>query len=166
MQNFSHPPQSQQPGPSHGDPAQAPHQHQHQQYQQPYPQQHAGYGQVGPAGPAVAPGAKGFVAALFDFKFDHFITAKVMKIVYGFLLVVIGIGFLAAEYRGFELLLSSDYGPYVQDEAWRLILVAPFVAPFMLIVARIYCELLVVFVRMAEYLRDIATSLKARDASS
>jgi hypothetical protein len=95
---------------------------------------------------------KNFFEALFDFKFDYFVTAKVMKVIYGLMLLAIVLAFGAAEIEAIDH-LDSQYG---SDEAWMMMLGAPFMVPIAAIVARIYCEMLVVFVRMAEHLREIA----------
>ena len=99
---------------------------------------------------------KGFVASLFDFSFTYFITAKVMKVIYGFALVGVVLAWLAFEAMVVDRLGSSYCSSSCETEGYMMMLGSPFLVPFGMIGARIYCELLIVFVRMAEYLREIA----------
>lgn len=109
-----------------------------------------------PQGPAMAAKPmrgpdKNFFEALFDFKFDYFVTTKVIKVIYGLGLIAVVFAFLAAEYAGIEQ-LDRRYG---HDEAWMMILGAPFAVPVGVVILRVYCEMLVVFFRMAEHLRTL-----------
>ncbi len=95
---------------------------------------------------------KNFFEAMFDFKFDYFVTAKVMRVIYGLMLVGCVLGFFGAEIVALSE-LGSDYN---QDEAIMLMFAAPIFTPIAMLASRVYCEMLIVFVRMAEHLREIA----------
>lgn len=66
--------------------------------QQPYPQQPYGqqpaYGGGGPGGPGGRAEAKGFFGALFDFSFNHFVTPRIVKVVYVLALVVLVLAYV------------------------------------------------------------------------
>ena len=61
-------------------------------YDTPPPPPHEPYGQPAPATPP--PTGKGFFGALFDLKFEHFVTPMLVKVVYVLAIVGLGIGWL------------------------------------------------------------------------
>lgn len=95
-----------------------------------------------PGGAAPQDQAKGFIAALFDFKFDHFVTPKIVKAVYLVMTVLILLGALIT----FIVALSTGEG--------IMILFALFVVPIMAIIylalARMSMEMYYAVIRMSE----------------
>lgn len=95
-----------------------------------------------PGGAAPQDQAKGFIAALFDFKFDHFVTPKIVKAVYLVMTVLILLGALVT----FIVALSTGEG--------IMILFALFVVPIMAIIylalARMSMEMYYAVIRMSE----------------
>ena len=59
-----------------------------------------GYGP--PMGGPATPDGKGFFAALFDFGFNHFVTPKIVKVVYAIFTVLLALGYLAYVIFGFS----------------------------------------------------------------
>lgn len=91
--------------------------------------------------------AKGFVKSLYDFKFAHFVTPKLLRFFYAFFVIVLTIGaglFMLAS------LASGDSGA---------VFVGLFIIPIgyfvYLILTRIYFELVAALFRIADDLRAI-----------
>ena len=107
--------------------------------------------------PAAGTGEKGFFGSLFDFSFSSFVTTKLIKVIYGLLIVssvFVGIGVF---FRGiFEF--TSKYGS--EGLGILFIILSPVVAFLYLLLARLYCELIIVMFRIAETLRDINRKTK------
>lgn len=83
------------------------------------------------------------------FHFDSMITPRIITFVYWLLLLGCVIGFLS--------MLASALGTmkYSVLAGFGLMVLAPVVAVFGAIVARIYCELMIVVFKMNEALQDI-----------
>ena len=121
-----------------------------QQYAAPQQQAYAAP-QPAYAMPVSADEAKGFVGALFDLSFTSFITTKLIKFLYIILIVgaalsalgLIGSGFVAGSTSG---LLS--------------IVIAPIMFFGLVVLARVYLELVIVIFRGAEHLGEIAKQTK------
>jgi len=120
-------------------------------YQQPQPYATPGAGQPQYAMPVSADEAKGFIGALFDLSFTSFITTKLVKVLYIIAIVgaalealgVIGIGFARGSLYGLIMLVAS-----------------PIVFFAIVIVARVYMELVIVIFRAAEQLTEVAKNTK------
>ena len=121
--------------------------YQYQQHSTPPPPPYAPAGQAwAPAPPSagsdVAASAKGFLAALFDFNFDTFITPKIIKAVYIAVTAVIGltaVGFLLSA------LISGEPGVII-----AALVGVPLIAIVYLALARMTLELYFAVVRLSE----------------
>ncbi|HEY3739007.1 MAG TPA: DUF4282 domain-containing protein [Bryobacteraceae bacterium] len=133
-----------------------------QQYQQPgaqypqqgYPQQQYGAPQGGQpqyAMPVSADEAKGFIGALFDLSFSSFITTKLIKVLY--ILAIIGAGLEALAVIGVGFARGSMFGLV-------MLIASPIVFFAIVILARVYMELVMVIFRAAELLAEIAKNTK------
>jgi hypothetical protein len=116
-----------------------------------YPGQGAAYPGPGmpgyPAATQEASSAQGFVASLFDFGFNSFVTPKVVKVVYVLIMVVLGLFGLAC--TGIAFVFKPILGIFV------LIIVAPLFFFVYLALWRIALEIFVVVFRIADDLRAI-----------
>jgi hypothetical protein len=126
--------------------------------QQPQQQQPGGFGQMtGGAGAAAAALQKGFVGAMFDFSFNNYIAPKIIKILYGVWILFSVLVLIGGVGAGF-MQMASTYGSaavgFVQ------ILLAPFAAVLMLIIGRIYMEILIVLFKIVENLNEINRKTK------
>ena len=160
----SAPPQQGYPQPQQQQPYAQPQQPQQQQpyaqpqqpQQQPYAQPQAGYAPT--AMHAVdANAAKGFLSGLIDFSFTTFIATKVIKVLYGLLLLAIALGMLGAAWNVFDyMFLRSRFHP----EGFIQLVIIPFAGAAAVVVARLYCELLVVVFRIADNLAELNRKTK------
>ena len=92
-----------------------------------------------------------FLAALFDFSFSEFVTTKIIKILYGILIVLAGIAALVAIIAGFI------------DSAGRgvlMLVLSPLMFLLYVIMARVWLELVIVIFRIAEHVGEIARQKK------
>lgn len=116
-----------------------------------YPGQGAAY--PGPGGPGYAPQqqamatAKGFVASLFDFSFNSFVTPKVVKVVYVLVTILLGLTTLWFLVVAFKLGALAGI--------ITLLIVAPLFFFIELALWRIALELFVVIFRIADDIRAI-----------
>lgn len=136
-------PQYQQPGAAY--PQQGYPQQQQQQYGAPQG------GQPQYAMPVSADEAKGFIGALFDLSFSSFITTKLIKVLY--ILAMIGAGLEALAVIGVGFARGSMFGLV-------MLILSPIVFFAIVILARVYMELVMVIFRAAELLADIAKNTK------
>ncbi len=95
---------------------------------------------------------RGFLASLFDFGFTTFVTLRFLKVIYGIVMVLIGLGALGV----FVSLASQGAGSAVL----ALVLV-PIGALLYLVFARIYLELIALLFRIAESTARIDQHLTA-----
>lgn len=93
---------------------------------------------------------KGFFNALFDFSFSSFVTPKLIKLVYGILIVLAAIFALCTLGSG---LVALSRAPGV---ALLSILVSPLVFFFAVLMGRVYVEMLIVAFRICEHVGEIA----------
>lgn len=85
---------------------------------------------------------RGFFASLFDFSFSSFITIRLIKVIYALFIAgsaVFALLFVASAFRA-----SALFGLFV------LLIVAPVLFFFYVILARVYLELVVAIFRIAE----------------
>ncbi|HEX6151185.1 DUF4282 domain-containing protein [Nocardioides sp.] len=59
------------------------------------------YGQPAAPPPGDQSSAKGFLGALFDFTFEHFVTPMIVKVVYILAIIALGLGFFLFLAAGF-----------------------------------------------------------------
>ncbi len=84
----------------------------------------------------------GFFGALFDFSFSEFITTKIIKILYGILICLAGLGTLAIIFSGFQQLGGGGI---------VVLIIAPIVFLLYVILARVWLEIVLVIFRIAEH---------------
>jgi hypothetical protein len=116
----------------------------------PYPEQSGGYQAYPPSqpgGPDYDVSAKGFVASLFDFGFNSFVTPKVIKFIYVLYMIVIGLG--ALSFLIFSFKVSAIFGIIA------LVILCPLYFIVSLAFLRIVLEFYIVVFRMAEDIRSI-----------
>lgn len=97
----------------------------------------------------------GFFRALFDFSFTEFVTTRLIRLLYGIGVVVAAASAAAAILRGFQ------EGPGAGILA---LIVAPLIFLLVVIIARVWLEIIIVVFRIAEYLRDMAGERPSWDA--
>jgi uncharacterized protein DUF4282 len=91
--------------------------------------------------------AKNFIAALFDFGFNSFVTPKVVKVIYVLMMILIGLGALLFAITAFRV--SPAFG------AISLFILCPLFFLVELALWRIVLELFIVIFRIADDLRII-----------
>jgi hypothetical protein len=89
----------------------------------------------------------GFFGALFDFSFSQFVTARLVRLLYAIGVLVGVVVALAAIARGFDA--SAGAGVVA-------LIVAPLIFLLVVIIARVWLELIIVVFRIAEYLGEMA----------
>ena len=108
----------------------------------------------GAAAPGAAPPgipidqAKGFLGSLFDFSFTHFITSKLIKVLYG--LAIAGAGLMTIFAIGGAFNSSTIAGVLM------LLIGGPLLFLLYVILARVWLEVLIVIFRISEYTAEIA----------
>jgi hypothetical protein len=158
---YGQPQQQQQPGgyqqaPQPGGYQQAPQGYGQPAQAQPPQQPMGGFG-GGNAAAMAADLQKGFVGAMFDFSFNNYVTPKIVKVLYGLWILFAALTILAGMGGGVMQIVST-YGSaglgIVQ------ILIAPFAGILVLILGRVYMEVLIVLFKIAENLGDINRKTK------
>ncbi len=109
-------------------------------------------------GTAALTKGKGFLGALFDFSFNHFITVKMARILFGFLLLVAAIQTLL--FTGAMFQISTTAGLF-----FMVFLMIP-IFIVMAVFARLWVELIVVLFRIGEHAAEIARSLRESSPGS
>jgi hypothetical protein len=89
----------------------------------------------------------GFLRALFDFSFSQFVTTQLIKLLYAIGVLIAVVVAIGAIIRG----LSEGAGAGLVA-----LIVAPLVFLLVVIIARVWLELIIVVFRIAEYMRDMA----------
>lgn len=92
-----------------------------------------------------------FLSALFDFSFSEFVTTKIIKILYGILIVLAGVAALVAIIAGF----TNSVGQGI-----LMLILSPLVFLLYVILARVWLELVIVIFRIAENVGEIAERKK------
>jgi hypothetical protein len=90
---------------------------------------------------------QGFFGRLFDFSFKEFITPGIIKIIFWIAIILIALGVLV------NIITSFAQGAGI---GIITLIVAPIVGFIMVIIARIYMELIMVFFRIMGLLEGIA----------
>jgi hypothetical protein len=90
---------------------------------------------------------KGFFASLFDFSFTEFITIKIIKILYGIIIVLAGIFVLFFIVTGFRA--SAAMGILY-------IILSPLVFFLYVIIARVWLEIVIVIFRIEDNTKKMA----------
>ena len=97
----------------------------------------------------------GFLQALFDFSFNHFFTAKIIKLLYG--LSIFSAGLVAVLFIIFGFSASTGFGIFA------LLVGAPLIFLSAVICCRIYLELMVAIFRIAEALAHRGEKAEPKD---
>jgi len=91
----------------------------------------------------------GVCASLFDFKFKGFMTPKIIKILYWVIIILIGLGVFFNIITGF----SAGMIPGIIT-----LIVAPLIGFLLVMAARVYMEVIMVFFRMLGLLEGMAAA--------
>lgn len=91
--------------------------------------------------------AKGFLAALFDFGFDAFVTPKIVKVIY--MLIMILAGLYTLGFIGFAFATSLVFG------ILALVIIGPLFFLINIALWRMLLEVVMTFFRMADHLQAI-----------
>jgi hypothetical protein len=94
---------------------------------------------------------KGFLRALFDFSFTTYITPKIIKVIFGIVIVVSGLGWLG--YTIFAFATNVVLGIIV------FVIIGPLIFLLYIILARVYLEVVMAVFTIAENSTRIAQSL-------
>jgi hypothetical protein len=92
-----------------------------------------------------------FLEALFDFSFSEFVTVHLVRILYILALIVAIIGAATTVISLFSISFLAGLFS---------ILLAPLTFLIIMVVARVFLEMMVVIFRIADYLREIAAQGK------
>ena len=84
---------------------------------------------------------KGFLGSVFDFSFTHFVTTKIIKVIFIILMVFAGLAALAFMAMGFKQGTGMGF---------IFLLLAPVIFFIYVLFARIWCEIIIVLFRIAE----------------
>lgn len=123
----------------------------------------AGAGGQGPPPPppasSAAPGARPggqrpFLESLFDIKFEHLITPKLVRFFYALSIVLLGVGTLVMIIAGF----AAD-----ETSGVILLFLAPLSALFYLIMIRLWLELIVVAFKIRDGVERVAENTERPD---
>ncbi|MCX6349364.1 MAG: DUF4282 domain-containing protein [Candidatus Aureabacteria bacterium] len=99
---------------------------------------------------------KGMIGTIFDFSFDRFVTTKVIKILLGLAMIGNAVITIAVIVGGFN---SSVFAGILA------IILSPVIYVIMMLVSRIYLELIIVAFRIVEHLSGIEELLKKKEAA-
>jgi hypothetical protein len=97
--------------------------------------------------PGVAGSSKGFMASLFDFGFNSFVTPKVVKVVYVLITILISLGTIGIIITGFRLNVAAGI--------FFLVIVAPLFFFIYLALWRIALEIFILIFRIGDDIRNI-----------
>jgi len=89
---------------------------------------------------------RGFITTLFDFSFSEFLTTKIIKILYGIGVLLAGLAALSSIIYGFKLGVGAGIG---------VLILSPLVFLLVVVIVRIYLEIMVVLFRIAEDVREM-----------
>jgi Domain of unknown function (DUF4282) len=101
---------------------------------------------------------KGFFASLFDLSFTSLITTRIIKVVYVLSLIGIVVTTLYFVFAAFQI--NGGLGVVT------LFVLAPLTALLYVIYTRVFLELVVAIIRIAEYNRDALGELRAARGGS
>jgi hypothetical protein len=96
-------------------------------------------------------GESGFLEALFDFTFSQFVTVKLVRVLYVLMLIVAVFAAVVTVVSLFSQgLLFGIFS----------ILLAPLAFLVIMVVARVWLEMMIVLFRVADYLREINSKVE------
>jgi hypothetical protein len=97
--------------------------------------------------PDVASSSKGFLASLFDFGFNSFVTPKVVKVVYVLITILVSLGTVGIVLSGFRVNVAVGI--------FFLVIVAPLFFFIYLALWRIALEIFILIFRIGDDIRTI-----------
>jgi hypothetical protein len=89
----------------------------------------------------------GFFGALFDFSFSQFVTTRLVRFLYAVLLVIDALVALGAIARAFREGAGAGL---------VALILAPILFLILVVITRVYLEIVIVIFRIAEYLREMS----------
>ncbi len=95
---------------------------------------------------------KGFLGALFDISFEHFITGQLISVLYILAIIFVAIGTIGGVVGGMLKLLSDFWGGVF------MIIFTPLLALVYLVIVRIGLELIIVIFKIAENTKNVAAA--------
>jgi len=99
---------------------------------------------------------KGLIGTIFDFSFDKFVTTKVIKFLLGLAMIanaIFTIAVIVSVWQGSTLL------------GILALILSPVIYVLLMLVSRIYLELIIVAFRIVEHVGGIEEILKKREAA-
>lgn len=93
---------------------------------------------------------RGFFSVLFDTSFTDFVTLKIIKFIFIVGLVFIGLATIAIIIGGFNQGTKTGL---------LMTILSPIFFIFMVLIHRVYCEILIVIFKVAEYLKEIRNKI-------
>ena len=109
-----------------------------------------------PRPPMQAGSDKGFFGGLFDFSFTTFVATRVLKVLYGLVLLLLGLGLLVGLAGAVMALIDEPLAGIA------LLFAVPIGAVIYLILIRCVFELYIVIFRIAEMMAEIRDERRAR----
>ena len=100
---------------------------------------------------------KGFIGRLFDFSFSEFVTAKVIPLLFG-------IGIVLQAFAVLSMIVGRFRGGF-----WGgllFLIISPAIYLLMVLMIRIWCELVIVVFKIAENTRVLAAATKPQSAAT
>jgi Domain of unknown function (DUF4282) len=97
----------------------------------------------------------GFFRALFDFSFTEFVTTRLIRLLYAIGVLFAAVAALVAIIRGFDAGAGAGI---------VALILSPLIFLLVVIIARVWLEIIIVVFRIAEYLRDMAGERPSWDA--
>lgn len=94
-----------------------------------------------------------FFRALFDFSFSQFVTTRLIRFLYAIGVLFAVVGAVSAIFAGFNESAGAGFAALI---------FSPLIFLLVVIVVRIYLEIVIVVFRIAEYLRDMSGGDRVR----
>ncbi len=95
----------------------------------------------------------GFFRALFDFSFSQFVTTRLIRFLYAIGVLIAALVSVSAIIAGFNESAAAGFAALIFSPLLFLLVV---------IIARVYLEIVIVVFRIAEYLRDMSGADRVR----
>lgn len=95
--------------------------------------------------------SKGFFKTLFDTSFSEFMTEKIIKFLFILGIIIISLFTLGVVIGGFANNTKTGL---------LFLVLSPLIFLFLLICHRVYCEILIVLFKIADYLKEINRKIK------
>ncbi|HPR64689.1 MAG TPA: DUF4282 domain-containing protein [Thermoanaerobaculia bacterium] len=104
----------------------------------------------------------GVFKSLFDFKFDNFITPKIISIIYGICMVLIGLGFLFMIYNAFKGIINGIRWDTMKVTfmGFFMLILSPILTLIYLAFTRMFFEVVIVLFKIKENTSIMADASK------